>query len=95
MIILIGLLFLIDKVDLFVDTLYELSINSFKKNKHVIFDEESLASIINIIEKELPENILSIVNERLYITYYVKRFSNKRVGENSQLKCNYGHLSYG
>jgi hypothetical protein len=67
---LIGLLFLIDKVDLFVDTLYELSINSFKKNKHVIFDEESLANIINIIEKELPENILSIVNERLYITYY-------------------------
>ena len=67
---LIGLLFLIDKVDLFVDTLYELSINSFKKNKHVIFDEESLANIINIIEKQLPENILSIVNERLYITYY-------------------------
>jgi hypothetical protein len=57
-------------VDLFVDTLYELSITSFKKNKHVIFDEESLANIINIIEKELPENILSIVNERLYITYY-------------------------
>lgn len=67
---LIGLLFLIDKVDLFVDKLYELSINSFKKNKHVIFDDESLASIINIIEKELPENILSIVNDRLYITYY-------------------------
>ena len=67
---LIGLLFLIDKVDLFVDTLYELSVTSFKKNKHVIFDDESLANIINTIEKELPENILSIVNSRLYITYY-------------------------
>jgi hypothetical protein len=67
---LIGLLFLIDKVDLFAGKLYELSVNSFKKNKHVIFDDESLASIINIIEKELPENILSIVNNRLYITYY-------------------------
>ena len=67
---LIGLLFLIDKVDLFAGKLYELSVNSFKKNKHVIFDDESLASIINIIENELPENILSIVNNRLYITYY-------------------------
>ena len=44
-----GLLFVINKVDLFVDKLYELSVNSFKKNKSVIFDEESLASIINII----------------------------------------------
>ena len=67
---LLGLLFLIDKVELFENTLYELSVTSFKKNKHVIFDDESLASILNIIEKELPENVLSIVNHRLFITYY-------------------------
>ena len=65
-----GLLFLIDKVDIFVDKLYELLVNSFKRNRSVIFDEESLASIINIIEEELPEDILSRVNGRLYITYY-------------------------
>ena len=65
-----GLLFVINKVDLFVDKLYELSVNSFKKNKSVIFDEESLASIIKIIEKELPDDILVEVNDRLYITYY-------------------------
>jgi hypothetical protein len=67
---LLGLLFLIDKVELFENTLYELSVTSFKKNRHVIFDDESLANIFNIIEKELPENVLSIVNNRLFITYY-------------------------
>ena len=65
-----GLLFLIDKVDIFVDKLYELLVSSFKRNRSVIFDEESLMSIINIIEEELPEDILSRVNGRLYITYY-------------------------
>ena len=45
-----GLLFVIDKVDIFVDKLYELFVSSFKKNRSVIFDEESLASIIKIIE---------------------------------------------
>jgi hypothetical protein len=65
-----GLLFLIDKVDIFLDNLYELLINSFKKNRNVIFDEESLSGIINIIERELPEDILEKINNRLYITYY-------------------------
>jgi hypothetical protein len=65
-----GLLFVIDKVDIFVDKLYELSVSSFKKNKSVIFDEESLLVIMNIIEKELPDDTLSRVNDRLYITYY-------------------------
>jgi hypothetical protein len=65
-----GLLFVIDKVDIFVDKLYELLVSSFKRNRSVIFDEESLVSIINIIEEELPEDILSRVNGRLYITYY-------------------------
>jgi len=65
-----GLLFLIDKVDIFVDKLYELFVSSFKKNKSVIFDDESLASIIKIIEDELPEDVVSQINNRLYITYY-------------------------
>ena len=65
-----GLLFLIDKVDIFVDKLYELLISSFKRNRNVIFDEESLSSIIKIIEGELPEDVLDKINNRLYITYY-------------------------
>ena len=65
-----GLLFIIDKVDIFVDKLYELLVSSFKKNKNVIFDDESLASIVKILEEELPEDVLSKVNNRLYITYY-------------------------
>ena len=65
-----GLLFMIDKVDIFVDKLYELLVISFKKNRSVIFDEESLVSIIKIIEEELPEDVLTLVNGRLYITYY-------------------------
>lgn len=65
-----GLLFVIDKVDIYVDKLYELLVSSFKKNRSVIFDEESLASIIKIIEEELPEDVVSQINNRLYITYY-------------------------
>ena len=65
-----GLLFLIDKVDIFVDKLYELLVSSFKRNRSVIFDEESLCSIIKVIEDELPEDVLSRINNRLYITYY-------------------------
>ena len=65
-----GLLFLIDKVDIFVDKLYELLVSSFKRNRSVIFDEESLYSIIKVIEDELPEDVLSRINNRLYITYY-------------------------
>ena len=66
----LGLLYLINKVDIFVDKLYELSVTSFKKNKCVIFDEESLAVIMNIIKNEIPDDILVHVNGRLYITYY-------------------------
>lgn len=65
-----GLLFLIDKVDIFVDKLYELLVSSFKRNRSVIFDEESLCSIIKVIEDELPHDVLSRINNRLYITYY-------------------------
>ena len=65
-----GLLFLIDKVDIFVEKLYELLIGSFKRNRNVIFDEQSLSSIIKIIEGELPEDVLDKINNRLYITYY-------------------------
>jgi hypothetical protein len=65
-----GLLFFIDKVDIFVEKLYELLIGSFKRNRNVIFDEQSLSSIIKIIEGELPEDVLDKINNRLYITYY-------------------------
>jgi hypothetical protein len=65
-----GLLFLIDKVDVFVDKLYELLVSSFKRNRCVIFDEESLYSILKVIKDELPEDVLSRINNRLYITYY-------------------------
>jgi hypothetical protein len=65
-----GLLFLIEKVDVFIEKMYELLVNSFKKNKNVIFDEESLCSIINVIESEIPDDVLSRINGRLYITYY-------------------------
>ena len=65
-----GLLFVIDKVDIYVDKLYELLVSSFKKNRSVIFDDESLATIIKIIEDELPEDVISQINNRLYITYY-------------------------
>jgi hypothetical protein len=65
-----GLLFLIDKVDIFVDKLYELLVSSFKRNRSVIFDEESLCSIIKVIEDELPDDVLGRINNRLYITYY-------------------------
>ena len=65
-----GLLFAIDKVDIFLEKLYELLISSFKRNRNVIFDEESLSNIINIIEGELPEDVLERINNRLYVTYY-------------------------
>ena len=65
-----GLLFMVDKVDIFIEKMYELLVSSFKKNRNVIFDEESLSSIISLIESELPENVISRINGRLYITYY-------------------------
>ena len=65
-----GLLFIVDKLDIFIEKMYELLLGSFKKNRSVIFDEESLCSIINVIEEELPEDVISRINGRLYITYY-------------------------
>jgi len=65
-----GLLFMVDKLDIFIEKMYELLVNSFKKNRSVIFDEESLCNIINVIEEELPEDVISRINGRLYITYY-------------------------
>jgi uncharacterized protein YfkK (UPF0435 family) len=66
----LGLLFLVDKLDMFVDKLYDILVASFKKNKIVIFDDESLLNIMKIIEDELPEDVISIINNKLYITYY-------------------------
>jgi len=66
----IGLLFIVDKLDTFIEKMYELLIGSFKKNRNVIFDEESLSTIIKIIENVLPDDVISRINGRLYITYY-------------------------
>lgn len=66
----LGLLFLVDKLDMFVDKLYDILVESFKKNKIVIFDDESLSNIMKMIEDELPEDVISIINNKLYITYY-------------------------
>jgi len=65
-----GLLFMVDKLDTFIEKMYELLICSFKKNRNVIFDEESLSTIIKIIEDVLPDDVISRINGRLYITYY-------------------------
>jgi hypothetical protein len=65
-----GLLFIVDKLDIFIEKMYELLVGSFKKNRNVIFDEESLSTIINIIEDVLPDDVISRINGRLYITYY-------------------------
>ena len=66
----IGLLFIVDKLDIFIENMYELLVGSFKRNRNVIFDEESLSTIINIIEDVLPDDVISRINGRLYITYY-------------------------
>jgi hypothetical protein len=66
----LGLLYLIDKLDMFVDKLYDVLVETFKKNKIVIFDEESLINIMKMVENDLPEDVTSIINNRLYITYY-------------------------
>jgi hypothetical protein len=66
----IGLLFIVDKLDIFIEKMYELLVGSFKRNRNVIFDEESLSTIIKIIEDVLPDDVLSRINGRLYITYY-------------------------
>jgi len=66
----IGLLFIVDRLDIFIEKMYELLVGSFKKNRNVIFDEESLSTIIKIIEDVLPDDVLIRINGRLYITYY-------------------------
>jgi len=66
----VGLLFIVDKLDIFIEKMYELLVASFKKNRNVIFDEESLSVIIKIIEEVLPDDVVSRINGRLYITYY-------------------------
>jgi hypothetical protein len=65
-----GLLFMIDKVDMLEDKIYKMLTDSFKKNKFVIFSEETLDNVIRIVVDELPEDVLSIINHKLYITYY-------------------------
>jgi len=65
-----GLLFIVDKLDIFIEKMYELLVCSFKKNRNVIFDEESLSVIIKTIEEVLPDDVVSRINGRLYITYY-------------------------
>lgn len=65
-----GLLFMVDKVDILEEKVYNMLTNSFKKNKYVIFNEETLDSVIELVKEELPKDILSVINNKLYITYY-------------------------
>jgi len=67
---LLGLLFIIDKMDIFVDKLYKYCEDSFRENKCVIFSDDSMSCLLEMIRVELPEDILSIINNKLYITYY-------------------------
>jgi hypothetical protein len=83
----IGLLFIVDKLDIFIEKMYELLVGSFKKNRNVIFDEESLSTIIKIIEDVLPDDVISRINGRLYITYYDVMKCEQVV------KCNYEDVS--
>jgi hypothetical protein len=55
---------------MFADKLYDILVATFKKNKTVIFDEESLKNIMRMVEDELPDDVINIINNRLYITYY-------------------------
>jgi hypothetical protein len=67
---LLGLLYLVDKMDIFVDKLYKYCEDSFKENKRVIFSEDSMSCLLGMIRSELPEDVLTIINNKLYITYY-------------------------
>jgi hypothetical protein len=67
---LLGLLFMINKMDIFVDKLYKHCEDSFRGNKRVIFSEDSMNCLLEMIKAELPEDILTIINNKLYITYY-------------------------
>ena len=67
---LLGLLFMINKTDIFVDKLYKHCEDSFRENKCVIFSEDSMCCLLEMIKTELPEDILDIINNKLYITYY-------------------------
>jgi hypothetical protein len=67
---LLGLLFMINKTDIFVDKLYKHCEDSFRENKSVIFSEDSMCCLLEMIKAELPENILDTINNKLYITYY-------------------------
>jgi hypothetical protein len=67
---LLGLLFMINKMDIFVDKLYKHCEDSFRENKRVIFSEDSMNCLLEMIKAELPEDILDIINNKLYITYY-------------------------
>jgi hypothetical protein len=67
---LLGLLFMINKIDIFVDKLYKHCEDSFRSNKYVIFSDDSMSCLLEMIKAELPEDILDIINNKLYITYY-------------------------
>ena len=67
---LLGVLFMIDKMDVFVDKLYKHCEESFKDNKRVIFSDDSMSCLLEMVRSELSEDVLSIINNKLYITYF-------------------------
>ena len=66
----LGLLYLINKLDLFNEKIYDKVLESYKKNKIVFFDDKTLKEIKEIIKINLPDNICEIVNNRLIISYF-------------------------
>lgn len=74
---LVGLLYFTNNLELFETKLYDISVNSFKKNKKYIFSDEDIITVFNLIKKTLYEvnglteyEILIKVNYKLYITYF-------------------------
>ena len=49
-------------MDIFVDKLYKHCEDSFRSNKCVIFSDDSMSCLLEMIKAELPEDILDIIN---------------------------------
>ncbi len=77
----VAFLYLTNHLELFQNQIYEIVVKSFKTNKKFIFTELILSNIFKLIESALYEknnlsefDILKLVNNKLYITYFdVKR----------------------
>lgn len=77
----VAILYFIQNPQLWIE-IYQLAYIHFKENHNVnIFDQ-----LFDIIKRELPKNIISIINKRVYITYF-----NIETGKQI-VKCKYKNL---